>query len=454
MRSTAHVRARYFDGPSPPMAKPRPGDRWRDSDSGESWRWQDGRGWAPYVDQRGKIKWTDDELDLLRAWYPIEGAEGVAARLPRRDVGAVESRARALRLRGPRGPRGLQTALHGADLEEAIRLHLVEHWGFARIGQRFGVSEGGASNAVLITLARRAGFKPADRDDKGALSERGVEQLREALRKGWKGVDIVKRLAVSASTVSNERRRYSAYLKKHRKMPLPPLGNGQEYRGRKHPRERLALVETLFLAGHATPHVSAESGVSKTQCGRIRNRLVKKLAKRGESLPGCDRSGKRLTYPDTVLRIPVESVVALERLLMQRVPVRRAAAQLAMGTCSAYRIRDELKSRLASEGKTLPPPLLAGSGKLARSLAAQAAWLPPGRNNIILYRQLLRDAAGDEAEARRLAVRAIAERDGGDAGLAEMLDRMKAGVGVVARIVKRPSSIETTLGGVSSGMLV
>ncbi len=444
---------RYFDGPEPPRGKLHDGARWRDSETGASWRWRSGRGWVRFVDRRAKNKWKRAELAILRTYYPVEGVEGCAKRLPRRVARAIECRARELRLRSPNGPRGLQTALAGDELEEAIQLHQAEKWGFERIGQEFGVSEGAAANAVLMALGRRAGYTPAERDENGDLTDRGIEQLRLAMRKGWKGVDIVRRLAVSAGTVSGERRRYATYLKANRKAPLPPPGGGQEYAGRKHPKERLREVERLFLAGEATPAVSDKTGVSRTQCGRIRNRLVKRLAKKGKTLPGCDRKGKRLTYPNTVIKIPPGTFEKLEHLLLvERMTVRAAADELALGHSSAYRYRDLLKARLEAEGKELPPPL-PWRGRKRQARAAAMKWLPPGRINKMLYRRFLRQLGEDEAEARRRTVRAIAERDGQDPGLAEMLDRLKRGAVAVEKVVPWARPIGMTLAAVASGAL-
>ncbi len=451
---------RYFDQATPPP-RAHENDRWRDTASGRSFRWRDGKGWIRFVDRRAKDRWAKGELEVLRTWYPLEGAEGVAARLPRRKVSSVESRARRLRLLGPLPARGLRLALKGADLEEAIRLHRDERLGFGSIGRRFGICEGAASNAVLITLARRAGARPAERDQLGNVTSAGRERIREALRKGWKGVDIVARLAVSAGTVSNERRRYNAELKERGKRPLPPLGGGERYSGARIAPATKREVERLYLSGHATLKVSEKTGVSHTHCLRIRTKLVRRLKRQGEALPGCDRNGKRLSYPDTVVRIPATQLLELRRLLLDRVPVREAALRLGIGGSMAYRERNLLKVELEARGEQLPPPLLPGR------TASTARWLPIGRNWIILYRRLT--AAHGENKARRIigeglqtlaalprAIGCAMENDRRRRRLSfdEQLERVRNGASL-SRVIPMPGRAlaDVTFGGVASGQL-
>lgn len=451
---------RYFDQATPPP-QARENDRWRDTETGRGFRWRDGKGWVRFVDRRAKDRWSKAELEILRTWFPIEGAEGVAARLPRRKVSAVESRARAQRLRGPLPSWGMRLAIKGADLEEAIRLHQVERLGFAPIGRRFGCCEAAASNAVLVTLARRSGARPAERNDLGYITPAGRERIREALRKGWKGVASVARLAVTSGTVTNERRRYNAELKARGKRPLPPPGGGERYSGARIAPATKREVERLYLAGRATLKVSEATGVSHTHCLRIRTKLIRRLRRQGECLPACDRAGKRLSYPDTIVRIPAAQLQRLRRLLLDGTPVARAADLLGIGRSMAYRERDLLKAELDGRGETLPPPRYLGRG------AVSARWLPVGRNWIIQYRKLT--AAHGEQEARQIITEAIAaiaaipraigraiEEDRRRRRLTfeEQLDRVRNGAGLT-RVIPMPGRAlaDVTFGGVASGQL-
>lgn len=111
--------------------------------------------------------------------------------------------------------------LGGENLDEAIRLREVENWSFSAIGTHFGICEASACNAVTIALCVRRGYRPAERDQHGRLTAEGIERLRYALKKGYKGIDIQLRLGVSAACVSEQRRRYNRELLARGKAALP-----------------------------------------------------------------------------------------------------------------------------------------------------------------------------------------------------------------------------------------
>lgn len=458
---------RYFTGPNAPTKGMKEGDRWNDPQDGKPYRFRRARGWVKFVNLFEKAKWSAAEDAILRAHFPAEGVEGCAKRLPKRLPGAVRSRAAHLGLRTGT-PRGLQLGLNGPDLEEAITLRVTEGWGFERIGKKFGICEAAAQNCVTITLCRRGG-SPAERDDRGYLTDAGIARLREAMRKGWKGVDIQARLGVSSSTISNERRRYAAYLKEKRKAPLPPPGGGEAYSGLKVTRAQRLEVEKLFLDGKATPGISKELGVSKTTCLRVRVKLVKRLAKKGLTLPDCDKGGVRRRYRTTYVRVPESAILEVRASLLQGMPVTRAASLASVGGSFAYKIRDALKAELEARDESLPPTLdwrLAGSAPSVR-------WLPKGRNNMLRLRQLMRDH-GDEqgrimmeaevVEAHRAAALALAgiakwmrtqvEIDRRrPLTFAEQLERVKNGARIIDKVPLRRPDPTMTLGGVASAAL-
>src|SRR3546814_8534707 len=93
------------------------------------------------------------------------------------------------------------------------------------------------------------------------------------------------------------------------------------------------------------------TGVSKTVCTRIRAALVKRLARKGECLPGCDIKGRRTAQLPGLRNIHPAQVDALKRMMADGIPVRRAASMTGSGHCSAYRIRDELNNERAAQGK-------------------------------------------------------------------------------------------------------
>jgi predicted DNA-binding protein (UPF0251 family) len=396
--------------------------------------------------------WTKAEVEALRDVYPTKGLPGACVALPGRSWHAIQVKAHKLGLRSPVTADAPQTKLQGSRLEEAIRLREAEGWSFARIGAHMGVCESSACNAVLIALCPRKGFTPAQRDDHGRLTDEGIERLRLMLRKGLKAVDIQLRLGLSASTIAEQRRRYAADLKARGKAPLPPAGGGEAYSGARIPRDKIREAERLLMTGLGGPKVADQVGVSKTHVQRIRGKLVKRLRRKGECLPGCDTAGKRRRIVGHVAAVPAADIAKLRQLLLQGVPVARAAVIANMGGSKAYKVRDELRAELDAEGRTLPSIVRLGRKK-APAADARAAWLPKGRINLILYRTILRDCGGNEVEARRLTVRAIAKRDGQDPVLAEQLDRLKRGGTVTARLDLRRPDPAYTLGGVATGAL-
>lgn len=340
-------------------------------------------------------RWTTSEIAVLEEFYPEQGVDCVEY-LPGRTWKSVHQKAHKLGLRCEKIAAAPKPRLVGAHLEEAIRLREVEGWSFARIGAKFGVAEASACNAVLIALCPRRGFRPAERDEHGRLTREGLERLRLALRKGLKGVDIQLRLGLSASCIAEQRRRYARELRAKGKAPLPPPGAGEQYSGAKLSRAKKAEVEALFMQGLGTLKVSERAGVSKTSCTRIRTRLVRRLKRQGRELPGCDARGVRHAQAESARFIPGPVREALRSLLLDRVPVRRAALMLAVGASSAYRIRDELAAELRARGRELPKPILPGRRRVS---IASAYWPPDGPSEIYAFRALLSGRSFDEAKA-------------------------------------------------------
>ena len=225
---------------------------------------------------RRAARWTAPELALLREHYPAEGAL-VLARLPRRSRHAIHAKANRLGLATTHAASAPRSRLHGAALDEAIRLRETAQWSFAAIGRRFGISEASACNAVTTAMCPRNGYRPAERDCHGHLTAAGLERLRYALKKGFKGIDIQRRLGVSAACVAEQRRRYDRELTARGKAPLPPPGAGKAYSGAKLSAAQRKRVEALFMQGLGSAKVAARSGVSPTSCTRIRDRLVRRL---------------------------------------------------------------------------------------------------------------------------------------------------------------------------------
>lgn len=383
-------------------------------------------------------RWRRAEIALLHESYPIGGVGAAHVALPDRSIHSIHVKAHRLGLKSAHVTHAPKPALSGDDLEQAIILREQQNWSFARIGAKFGVGEMAASNAILIALCPRKGYRPAERDCTGRLTEHGVERIRFALRKGLKACDIQFRLGVSASCVADQRRKYNADLKARGKAALPPPGGGEKYSGVKVPREARQQVEAMFLEGLGAAKISARTGVSKTTCTRIRGRLVRRLRRNGEALPGCDQRGVRHVQKESSRFIPPELGSALRQLIMEGVPVARAARMLAIGTCSAYRIRDELKAELAAKALQIPSPVR--PGRVRAGAFAQQHWPPVGARQIYAFRELLRDMSFDQAKAewRRRQREIQLERAKLPASFEERLLLVRQGkMGIVRAIERR-----------------
>lgn len=391
-------------------------------------------------------RWTARETAILRDHYPSRGIE-VADQLPGRSWHSIYVKAHKLGLRCEKLTDAPTAKLQGAQLEEAIRLREVEGWSFARIGAHFGVAEASACNAVLIALCPRKGFTPAERDAHGRLTPEGMERLRLALRKGLKGVDIQLRLGLSASCVAEQRRRYARELKAKGKAPLAPAGGGELYSGAKLTRAMKASVEARFMEGYGTRKVSEMTGISKTSCTRIRNRLIRRLKRNGQTLPGCDAKGARRHMLDHARHVPGEIKAAFRAMLLDRAPVARAARLCALGGSSAYAIRDELAAEFQARGESLPPPIRPGRVRPG-AFAGDQCWPPSGRREIDAFRAMLvaDDLTFDEAKAewrrrKQEARRAEATRP---RTFEEQLERIGSGqIGIAPAMARR--HLDTTV---------
>jgi hypothetical protein len=392
-------------------------------------------------------RWAAGEVAILREHYPLGGIKAVSESLPSRSVYSIRVKLHSLGIKCDRPQQHAPTCvLAGAELEEAIRLRQEEQWSFERIGARFGRSESGACNAVMNALCVRQGHTPAERDEFGRLTARGLERLRWCLKKGFKGVEIQLRLGVTASCIAEQRRRYNRELKANGKALLPPPGGGQSYSGAKVPLAKKREAEALFMAGYGSKKVERLSGVSHTVATRIRNRLIKRLKRRGECLSGCDLDGNRHVQRDHARHIPAELAEHLRGLILDCVPVKRAAAICGVGSCTAYRVRDQLKAEL---GDALPKPRLPGRVSKLRAEMLYAQAIPP--EHLWRFRQLVHEHG--EAEARRLLRAEIADARR-NMTFEERLMLVAAGKASVSAAIKLSTPLpDRTLGGVATGQL-
>jgi len=400
-------------------------------------------------------RWRQAELRTLDDVYPREGVRGAGAALPGRTWLAIFNKASERGLRSPLLFDAPRAKLTGPALEEAIRLREVEHWSFARIGAALGLSEGGAQNAVTSALCLRNGFTPAQRDAGGRLTPEGMDRLRWMLRKGMKAVDIQSRLAVSASTVSHVRRVYNAELKARGKALLPPPNGGALYSGAKLAPAMRKEVERLYLAGLGSLKISERTGASKTSIGRIRNRLIKRLARQGKTLPGCTKQGSRNSAAaESALFIPAAALTEFRRLLVEEgMSARRAGLRAGIGSKRAHELRNDIVAELTAEGGTLDTQRL-GRGHDSKVAIAEDSLFPTGRMAIMRYRLHAAEHGYPAAiEALRVA-RARAQREAAEAArrpktFEEQLAAVRAGARLVNVPIFRRADPTMTLGGVA-----
>lgn len=393
-------------------------------------------------------RWATAEIAILRENYPLGGIKAVSERLPCRSIYSIRVKLSKLAIKCVAPQQHAPCcALAGNDLEEAIGLREEQHWSFEKIGAKFGVSESGACNAVMNALCVRKGYTPAERDEFGRLTARGMERLRWMLKKGLKGIEIQLRLGVTASCIAEQRRRYNSELKANGKALLPPPGGGERYCGVKLTKQQKADVERLYLEGFGRTRVSISTGVSLTACTRIRNRLIRRLRRDGKCLPGCDIEGNRHQQRDHACHVPDQLRAKVRLLILDRIPVKRAAAIAGVGTSTAYRIRDELKVEL---GDAMPTPLFPGRVSKLRAEMLYAHAIEP--EHLWRYRVLVREH-GDVDKAR-VALRAEIADARRSRSFEEQLEAVRRGdARVVQAFHANKASPDFTLGGVATGQL-
>ena len=149
--------------------------------------------------------------------------------------------------------------------------------------------------------------------------------------------------------------------------------------------------------------------------------------------------------------------VDLQWLLMEGWPIAPAAQELRIGKSSAYRIANELKARLAAEGRNLPRPVAANLREVPRHLKSWKL-AHAGNNDVATATKPATAAEGPsqtptraeapppvEANALRTPRRPMT--------FEEQLAAIRAGAGLTRKFTPSPASHAITLGGVSGGML-
>lgn len=411
-----------------------------------------------------RAPWTEAEEAILRAHYPTGGLPACRPLLPGRSNQAIYMRVNVLGVRTVRRNKVRASVLSPDQQAQAIALHR-EGWPMQRIARHLGFAETTINNLIVIERGRAKGYRPLPRDEYGHLTAESVEKIRLMLRKGMKSVEIQERAGVSAACVAEQRRRYQRDLKARKKAPLPPPGGGQFYSGRKLTRAERQQVEQLYMQGLGRNKIHLATGLGETTIVRIRQRLVARLARKGQCLPGCDITGKRHRIADAVSMIPQASIDRLRQLILARMPVTAAARLAGIGTCAAFRLRDAMRAELAERGENLPDPVRSGRRRAEPPAGLALPGMPTGIANLYRYRQLLRihgteqealKALQDEQAAEQLAAEARRRAEAlRPKTFEEQLDRVRRGEATISRKLTIPTRAlpDMTLGGVATGQL-
>ena len=400
--------------------------------------------------------WTRREEEIVCRFY-AKGVDEVAALLPGRTVEAIRLRAVRLGVAAPT-PRGLRQPCAGEDRDAIIALH-DQGMGYTAIARTLGLDPQAVSNAVLITACERAGFTPAQRDASGGLLAAEVSRINAFIREGLPNVEIQRRMAVSAACVSHYRRR----LKKAGEQ-VTPTGQGLRYGGTRYPDDVRSQVELHFMQGYGAAKVAELAGVSTTFAKKFRLKLVDRLARKGECLPGCDSTGRRVAVKESASFVTDQQKVDLQWLWLHGWAVAPAAIRLGIGRSTAYKIVQALKDDLIVQGRAFPrtlspaerpdlghaptpkkpriqspptPALLPAMPALQRALTVIAPPPPPSA----APKPSLPPVTATPQPRKRAPT------------LEEQLARIAAGAGLVPTFKPTRAVTDATLGGVGSAML-
>lgn len=384
--------------------------------------------------------WSSAELHVLETVYVERGVLAAMAQLPGRSDGAIFQKAFKLGLKC--AAQGFPRGSYREISEEAWRLRHEENLSYSSIGHLLGVCEAQATNAVLYAECIKAGHTPLQRHGGGRLHAEGRVRLRTMFRKGWTHRRIQEWTGCPAATLTRERKLYDAELKAKGLAPLPPIGGGLRYPGAKIPRDLRRAVERLYLEGFGTATVSRRTAVSKTHCLRTRQKLINRLRRKGECLPGCDIKGRRLVVIGHRRHIPPELIAHMRRLLLKGgASVAKCAEIAGIGSCSGYKIFHQLKAEMEAQGRALPMPdgRLIGGSKRERARDSGLRLPGPGQWGLMRYRRLVHDGMAP-AVARKQVVAEAGHRDAAEREKIEARRRQDAAIANNERA--RPKSIE------------
>lgn len=394
--------------------------------------------------------WTHREEEIVCRFYD-KGVGEVAALLPGRTVEAIRQRAVRLGVAGST-PAGLRKPCASEDREAIMGLH-DQGMGYEAIARIVGVKPQAVSNAILAIECERAGFVPAQRDGAGGLIQQEVQRIRAFIREGLPNVEIQRRMAVSAACVSNYRRRM-----KRSGEDIVPAGKGLRYAGTRYGNDVRQQVDQHFMQGYGAAKVADLAGVHVSFAKKRRRHLVERLARKGECLPGCDITGRRIHVKQSSRFVTEQQKVDLQWLWLNGWAVSPAARHLGIGASTAHNIIRTAKDQLVADGKPFPRMLPQGKRpQLGHTPTSKAKGIAPRpRPSAVSAMPALKRAPtiiAAPCPPKPVVVAAPPPPPRRRLSFEEQLARIAAGAGLVPTFKPTRAVTEATLGGVGSALL-
>jgi hypothetical protein len=167
----------------------------------------------------------------------------------------------------------------------------------------------------------------AARDYRDRLPAREVRRLRAMLDLGMQNVDVAAEMALNRSAVMYHRRLYDAELTAVGQPVTVPVREGR-MAGRRLPRGQAERLEALLRKGVPADDAAIAMEVSRPCAVRYRMRIVRELAAKGRTLPGCNAEG-RVVGRRSANAVPVDVLADIRRRLA--VPERMSAIAATTG---------------------------------------------------------------------------------------------------------------------------
>jgi len=177
---------------------------------------------------------------------------------------------------------------------------------------------------------------PAARDYRDRLPAREVRRLRAMLDIGMQNVDVAAEMGLNRSAVMYHRRLYDAELIEAGREATVPVREGR-MTGRRLPNAQAARLEALLRRGVPADDAAIAIEVSRPCAIRYRMRIVRELAAKGRTLPGCDAEG-RIVGRRSANAVPLDVLADIRRRLVvpERMPAIAATTGVSLVTIRRF----------------------------------------------------------------------------------------------------------------------